>query len=272
MEPRKYHKIRTSRAKSEFWGYLKEKWKWEVPIFIIGTSANYNFNHINWRALYCEILGVLFFICVMFLWKSLRIVPERIYEEKQKDIELLEKENLSLKEQLRPKLEVTFDPSDHPWFQEQKNIGNPFSNLRALGNLYTYRIGLMNHGLEIVKNIKVRLKEIYPHPKNELPVVPCHLQFMNDTKQPFDESKDLQMTNDPKDGIFVDVFSYFHESKSDKKILGICHIVRPANIVVPTQPYKIKIVVSSDNGGVPINRRFRFTPRKNTKACMEMIN
>jgi len=104
MQRKKYHKLRTSRAISEFWGYLKEKWKWEVPLFVIGTSINYNFNHINWLALYCEIVGVLFFLYVMFFWKSLRVVPERIYNEQQDIIDSQRETIKSLKEECRPKL------------------------------------------------------------------------------------------------------------------------------------------------------------------------
>lgn len=94
MESRKYHKIRLSRAWNETWKFLKGQKALEIPIISIATIINCivaNKYYDILLALLYE-FAALFIMCVfLFLWKSLRTVPACIYEEKQKDIELLEK-------------------------------------------------------------------------------------------------------------------------------------------------------------------------------------
>lgn len=262
MEPRKYHNIRLSRAKSEFWKFLKEKWKWEAPILIVGTVVNYNFNNINWWALCYEIWGVLFLTCVMFLWKSLRVVPECIYNEQQGIIDSQWETIDSLEEQQRPKLEVTFEQGVHPWFQKGHWISGDI-----------YRIGIKNPGTETVRNVTVQLTDIVPYPEDCDFTMPFCLRFTNESATL--ELKNLQTSMT----LFVDVFCTDSDSDDNMKHMEIRNTVGTEpeytffGIDVPIQSYEIEVTVNSDNGGEPIIKRFRFDPNKeDAKDMMEMID
>ncbi len=106
MEPRKYHNIRRSRAGNEIWEFVKKQKIYEIAIISIGTIVNCivaNKYYDILTALSYEVVA-LFIICLLlFLWKSLRTVPERIYEEQQETINSQQENIESLKEQLCPK-------------------------------------------------------------------------------------------------------------------------------------------------------------------------
>ncbi len=107
MEPRKYHKIRLSRAGNDIWKFIKEQKALKIPIISVATIANCivaNKYYDILVALLYEFIA-LFVICVfLFLWKSLRVVPERIYNEQQDIIDSQQETIKSLKEECRPKL------------------------------------------------------------------------------------------------------------------------------------------------------------------------
>ncbi|MBR35236.1 MAG: hypothetical protein CMH78_07200 [Nitrospinae bacterium] len=95
MEPRKYHNIRLSRAGKETWKFIKEQKIYEIPIISIGTFVNggsvfYEYNNIL-TAISYEFAGLLIMVVLLFLWKSLRVVPECIYNEQQDTIDSLNK-------------------------------------------------------------------------------------------------------------------------------------------------------------------------------------
>ncbi|MBO1225086.1 MAG: hypothetical protein JYX80_11725 [Candidatus Scalindua sediminis] len=272
MEPRKYHEIRTSRAKSEFWGYLKEKWKWEVPIFIIGTIANYNFNHINWWALYCEFSGVLILICVMFLWKSLRVVPECIYEEKETDIKTKDKTIELLEERQRAKLIMEFyenSPSYcHDEFQENKN-----PNTEHIYDFFkrVWRISIYNDSsVTTIKDVKVKLTV---EGANDREVI---LKFADNNTQPYWRFVDIA----PEERVFIDVLEWFMQRvKEDKLRFDICHIEVDRNYTRSPQccyytdkgDSKIKIVVFGKD--IPSQSRYFMVGARNNdntinKICM----
>ena len=267
MESRKYHNIRRSRAGNEIWEFVKKQKIYEIAIISIGTIVNggsvvYKYYDILMALLY-EIGVLIITFGFLFLWKSLRTVPERIYEEEQKNIELLEKENLSLKEQLRPKLEVTFKQGVRPWFQGES------------GYIHTHRIGIINPGAETVQKVTVQLIDIEPYPNDCNFTMPFCLRFTNES--PTLESKDLQTSKNPNESLFVDVFRNDFDSNSNIIIMEICNTVdtKPEctfyGFIVPKQSYKITIKVNSNNGGEPITKRFRFDPEKeDVKDFMEM--
>ncbi len=107
MEPRKYHKIRLSRAGNEIWEFVKKQKIYEIAIISIGTIVNCivaNKYYDILVALLYEVIA-LFIICfLLFLWKSLLVVPELIYNEQQDIIDSQQETIKSLKEECRPKL------------------------------------------------------------------------------------------------------------------------------------------------------------------------
>ncbi len=122
----------------------------------------------------------------------------------------------------------------------------------------------MNLGLETIKEINVRLTKIKPHPQGFRP--PCLLGTMHN------DPNNLQMTKNPEDGRFIDVFYFYRSFDGKNKEMGICHTVERER-KIPVQPYEIDITVTSDNGGDSITKRFQFDPtQKDAKYCMEMIN
>ncbi len=153
MEPKKYHNIRLLKTWEECIKFLKDHIVLEFIFIGITTIAS-----ICVTSVYQEILNALLYefvflvlaFGVLFFWKSLRIVPERIYEKDQKTIELLEKEKLFLKEQLRPKLSVIFKQGEQSYFQDIP-YSSKYLTSNKDGRLYTYRIGLINSGSEKIK-------------------------------------------------------------------------------------------------------------------------
>jgi hypothetical protein len=257
MESRKYHKIRLSRAGNDTWKFLKEQKALEIPIISIATIVNCivaNKYYDILAALLYEFVALLIMCVFLFLWKSLRVVPEHIYNEQQDIIDSQREIIKSLEEQRRPKLEVTFKQGVRPWFQEQPST-------TASGQDYIYRIELMNLGSETIHNLRVRLY-IEPHPRASFNV-PCDLQLNN---------KDIPKTDKEGEGEFVNVFKYFRPSKDGHEMLWINDIYQ-AKSKIPVQEYEIKIIVNSNNGGDSITKLFRFNPTKeNAKLCMEMID
>jgi len=118
MKPRKYHEIRLSRAGNEIWEFIKKQKIYEIAIISIGTIINggsvvYKYYDIL-SALSYE-FGVLIIMFVsLFLWKSLRSVPERIYDELQDTIDSQREIIKSLEEQRGSKLAVTFKKGEEP--------------------------------------------------------------------------------------------------------------------------------------------------------------
>ncbi len=101
MEPRKYHNIRLSRAGKETWKFIKEQKIYVIPIisivtFVNGGSVFYEYNDIL-MALSYEFAGLFIMFVLLFLWKSLRVEPERIYNEQQGTIASQQKTIDSLK-------------------------------------------------------------------------------------------------------------------------------------------------------------------------------
>ncbi len=104
MEPRKYHKIRLSRAGNDTWKFIKEQKALEIPIISVATFVNCFLYYDILVALLYEVIA-LFIICfLLFLWKSLLVVPELIYNEQQDIIDSQRETIKSLKEECRPKL------------------------------------------------------------------------------------------------------------------------------------------------------------------------
>ena len=88
MKPSEYHKIRLSEAWKVYRKFLRDHIMLEF--LFIGTVTITNIVVSNkyydvLTALIYECGGLVIIFGVLFLWKSLRVVPERIYK-KQQDI------------------------------------------------------------------------------------------------------------------------------------------------------------------------------------------
>jgi hypothetical protein len=101
--------------------------------------------------------------------------------------------------------------------------------------------------------------------------MPCYLEIMNDRQEPRRESFDVQQTvkRYDRDGVFVDVVRYFL-GDSGQEWMGMCHLATGVNTSVPPQLYRLKITISSDNGGETIERSFSFDPTKNARDCLQV--
>ncbi len=276
MENKKYHKIRTSRAKSEFCVYLKEKWIWQLPIFIIGTGANYNFNHINWRALLYEFVGVLIMFGVMFLWKSLKLVPENIYKEQQDIIISKQKTIESLEEKQKAKLIIEFDETSSDYRREisQKSTNPNTAYIYDRFEL-TWCISIYNESPIVkIKGVKAKLTIVGTDSKKA-----TQLKFTDYNDKPYLRSIDIS----PKDREFVDVINWFMVHGKEKEDLrcDICNIELdhnytriPVSFYVGEDDCKIKIEVFADNAP-PVSRYFIIGVRNDdntiNKIYMEKV-
>lgn len=157
-------------------------------------------------------------------------------------------------EQLPVKLKVNYKPGERPWVLDKQATSN--------GQDYVFRIELMNLGLEKVQITRIRLVEIKPDPRDEI-TVPCDLQL---------DSKDIHKTDKEGEGEFVDVFKYFRHSQGGNDHLWMIGSIENKGYKMKVQKYeKVKITVSSDNGG-DIIKHFEFDPdEKDAKYCMKMI-
>jgi hypothetical protein len=207
-----------------------------------------------------------------------RVNPIDFFQSVNNKIEILDRDFVGnytikpvfmelLKKQLHHKLSFLFRQGVDPWFQSQPNRRSPYTpNLTYLGELYTFRIEIINIGLKKIKNIQTTLLGIEPHPPEFFPPFP--LQIMHG------KSNHLQMTKNARGGLFFDVFRYFCAPRNKFYELGVWHTVSGVKRKIPIQPYKeITIEVNSDNGGEPITKCFRFDPtKKHVKDMMEMID
>jgi hypothetical protein len=205
-------------------------------------------------------------MCVfLFLWKSLRVVPERIYNEQQDVIDSQRETIKSLEEERCPKLEVTFEKGNKPYFKSER-FTSPIS--KRDGQIHTNCIRIKNIGLEIIKNVNVKLMEIIPCPE-DFRAEGCNLQFMHGGSDV--KAKDIQ----PEGDEFVYIIGYFKPYNKDlkKREMYILHTEEKYSLDIPVKKYDITIKINSDNGGKSIIKNFKFTPtRKNIEDFMEMID
>ena len=273
MESRKYHKIRVSRAWNDTWKFIKEQKALEIPIISVATIVNCivaNKYYDILMALSYEVVA-LFIICLfLFLWKSLRVVPECIYEEKETDIKTKDKTIELLKERQSPKLIMEFyenSPSYcHDEFQENKN-----PNTEHIYNRFerVWRISIYNDSsVTTIKDVKVKLTV---EGANDREVI---LKFADNNTQPYWRSVDIA----PEERVFVDVLEWIMQRvKEDNLRFDICHIEVDRNYTrSPQRCYhtdkgdsKIKIVVYGKD--IPSQSRYFMVGAKNKDDTIDKI-
>jgi hypothetical protein len=111
----------------------------------------------------------------------------------------------------------------------------------------------LNSGLETVRNAQVTLSEIEP-PVDGFNAIGCTLQFMHT----FDDHRDVPMS-DPEhtDGVAVDVVSYFL-GDDGTTVLRVCHLLGGVVSRLPVQNSRLRLTVTSDNGGATFSRWVRL--------------
>ncbi len=273
MEPSKYHNIRRSRAGKETWKFIKEQKALEIPIISVATIVNCivaNKHYDILMALSYEV-GALFIIClVLFLWKSLRVVPECIYEEKETIIKTRDKTIELLKERQSPKLIMEFyenSPSYcHDEFQENKN-----PNTEHIYDFFhrIWRISIYNDSpVTTIKDVKVKLTV---EGSNDREVI---LKFADNNTHPYWRFVDIA----PEERVFIDVLEWFMQRvKEDNLRFDICHIEVDRNYTrSPQRCYhtdkgdsKIKIVVYGKD--IPSQSRYFMVGAKNKDDTIDKI-
>jgi energy-coupling factor transporter transmembrane protein EcfT len=112
MKASKYHKIRLLRAWNDTKTFLYKK---TVTTFVTAiiifcmTIANFTIGAKYYqllKAIEVEFAGLLIMFVLLFFWKSLRTVPERIYEEQQEIINFQQENIESLEERQRQMQDV----------------------------------------------------------------------------------------------------------------------------------------------------------------------
>jgi hypothetical protein len=273
MEPSKYHNIRRSRAGKETWKFIKEQKALEIPIISVATIVNCivaNKYYDILMALSYEV-GALFIIClVLFLWKSLRVVPECIYEEKETIIKTRDKTIELLKERQSPKLIMEFYENSprycHDEFQENKG-----TNTEHIYNRFyrIWRISIYNDSpVTTIKDVKVKLTV---EGANDREVI---LKFADNNTQPYWRFVDIA----PEERVFIDVLEWFMQwVKEDKLRFDICHIEVDRNYTRSPQccyytdkgDSKIKIVVFGKD--IPSQSRYFMVGARNKDDTIDKI-
>ena len=221
-------------------------------LFLVMGALIAGYMQAEWKGTLLYGLATVGFVVVgTYLW-YLFFAPFRIYKENIRIIDNLEEEK-------RPKLSVLFKKGENIFFQKVRSSSS---------DICTYRIKIINDGMELVRNVKVTFtKNIDPSPNNFYGP-PFNLHFMNDNSPPFKGSEDLQS----KGTLPVDVIEFDHRDNNAHR-LRIVHIVAGIDRKIePVQPYRFEIKISSDNGGETVTRRFKFDPEKKLEDMMEMLD
>lgn len=217
MEIEKYHNIRLLKAWEDYKKLLRSHIVLEFICIGIGTIAN-----IFVGAKYGKVLSLLlyefaFLLIVfagLFLWKSLRVTPERIYNkqediiaDKQKKIDLLE-------ERQKPKLEICFDPQS--CFDDTYSSYNITQKGKTISILFTYawRLFICNTSTkDTINNVEVKLIDINKclvgGARNRPEI---HLKFTDDNS---DERRTININPDSRK--FVDVIECFNASTEQNR-------------------------------------------------------
>jgi hypothetical protein len=238
---------------------LRVLWGW-VYLWLTGQGKAV-YGEMNTETAYAA--GLISTAILVFIVNLLR-APFLILRDKEKEIAELGREKENLSERLRPKLSL-HHADTNPWVQvQQRQRGD--TNYPAHGYLYTYRISISNLGAEVIRNLRVKIASVPP----ELHGAPHHLHFTNDNLKPYSEARDLPMTVDEASGLFVDVITYWRGGEQTQ-LLSFFHTADGVSGYVPVQTYEFSLIVSSDNGGVTVQKRCRFNPRSDAAPTFEFI-
>ena len=137
-----------------------------------------------------------------------------------------------------------------PYLQQNARQIRHLGLFDIYGQLYTYRIGIMNRSDSVLRDVEVRLTSLEPCP-HDFNATGGHLHWMHDNDEPPRKTKQAippTKLEDYSNAIFIDVLRCFWpDQEKDRHLaqLYICHIVPGVSHVVPYLPYKF--VVSAND-------------------------
>jgi hypothetical protein len=186
--------------------FLKDNLLFEILIALAGAIVGYATGGANSHIVNTLIYAVaawLIVVVVVFFF-NLSLSPGRIHFEQSREI-------ISLKEQLKPALEIEFQEDedrfyyDSPWSFELSDLFDSSRGFRANSYWRLCRLAVKNSSKSgSVENVEVKLTAVDPLPKELAGKLPLPLHFMNDNVQPYKQSKDIN----PNTTEFVDVVQW----------------------------------------------------------------
>ncbi len=258
MQDRKYHKIRLSEARKDYIKLLKDHLPMEILSIGIPTIPNIILGKIYYtitNALLYEIGFLVIVFGVLFLWKSLRVVPERIYNKQQDIIKSKQKTINLLEEQQKPKLEIRFDENNPRYANDtcKWSKNEQTGEIICIEASHTYRISIYNSSKTTIEDVEAKLDKINSvvHPSgHKIPmyesIMPVHFKFTND-KKPYKTSCEIH----PDDDKTVDIIACFMISvqvKNDHFVFQYIEDVYPyLQFDIDKDDFEITIKVTGRN-------------------------
>lgn len=232
----------------------------EGVIVIASTIATYLFAYkeFQWSILIIPI-ATIFVLALLIFLRNVALTPRRIYKENKEKIKQLNSTIETLKDSISPKLIVTFEKGNNPCYRHQGRNQEGYE-------IYIYRIGIKNIGLETVEDVQGVLEEIEPCPEY-FAASKSNLHWMHDNIEPFNKYERLQAGQEK----FIDIMYYFRNG-DNKEAMQITHIARGVGQNIEVQNYKLKIFISSKNGGDSILKELNFCPNRDIENMLELVN
>jgi hypothetical protein len=144
-----------------------------------------------------------------------------------------------------------------PWVQVDSHIDRSQAAPTS-GNLYTYRIALINSADVTFRNVEVKLTSLEKRPQN-FHAIGSHLKLRHD--QVGSTNFNVHPSKDPQflDAMFVDVFNFFLGADGSSS-LRVMSLPEDMNRPIPVDTYEVKIMATSERGEMTI-AELTFIPR-----------
>ncbi|MDZ4855793.1 MAG: hypothetical protein SGJ26_13190 [Nitrospirota bacterium] len=144
-----------------------------------------------------------------------------------------------------------------PWVQMNPGVDQSQAT-HTSGQLYTYRVALVNSDDSTLRNVEVKLTSLEKKPPN-FHAIGNHLKLKNDRVGT--TNCNVYPTKDPQymDAVFVDVFRYFSGPEGYSS-LSVASLPEDSHHWIPVDTYDVKIVATSDSGEMAI-ADMAFIPR-----------
>ena len=136
-----------------------------------------------------------------------------------------------------------------PWVQVNPG-SDPSQAGHTSGQLYTYRIALVNIHDSTLRNVEVKLTSLEKKPQNFHPIG-SHLKLRHDRAGA--TNFNVHPTKDPEclDAVFVEVFRYF-ASPEGFSSLRVTSLPEEGNCPIPVAKYDVKITAISESGEMAV--------------------
>jgi hypothetical protein len=138
---------------------------------------------------------------------------------------------------------------EEPWVQVNSGIDQSHV-ARTGGQLYTYRVALVNSHDSTLRNVEVKLISLEKQPQN-FSAIGSHLKLRHD--QAGATNFNIHPTKDPEcmDAMFVDVFR-FYLGPGGHSSLSVTSLPEESNRPLPVDKYDVKIMATSESGEMAI--------------------